>query len=88
MGLKKKWEVEVDGACHVVELRNSFWLALLIYVDGTLVHRARGIPLVQVVGDFAFPIGSQEAVLCVRDLRTFVDYMLSINGKSVGEYQV
>ena len=87
MALKKKWEVEVDGARHVVELRNSFWLALLIYVDGTLVHRARGIPLVPVVGDFAFAIGSQQAMLRVRDLRTFVDYTLSVNGELVGEYQ-
>jgi hypothetical protein len=79
-----RWDVEIDGIRHTVELRNSFWLALLIYVDGTLVHRARGFPP-PVVGDFPFSIASHEAVLRVSDLHTFVDYSLSVDGQSVDD---
>jgi hypothetical protein len=77
-----QWDVEVDGVSHKVELRHSFWMALLIYVDGTLVHRARGFPL-SAVGDFPFLIGSHEALLRVRDLHTFVDYSLTVDGQLV-----
>jgi hypothetical protein len=76
------WDVEIEGIRHTVELRHSFWLALLICVDGSLVHRARAFPPPP-VGDFAFSIAGRDAVLRVRHLHTFIDYSLTVNGQTI-----